>query len=106
VANAARSARVPALIAGAGIAGLAGGAAAAARGSRKRVLGVPVPRKSTSKAVSKNLAEASRNVGRLGEGMGSLAAQVSRVSEGVNAATNGRRRSPVEVVLQGLTRRD
>lgn len=106
VKDAAKSAKVPALIAGAGLVGLAGGAAAAARGGRKRALGVPLPRKSTSKAVTKNLAEASRNVGRFGEGMGSLAAQVSRVSEGVNAATNGRRRSPVEVVLQGLTNRD
>lgn len=106
VRDAAKSAKVPVLVAGAGLVGLAGGAAAAARGGRKRMLGVPLPRKSTSKAVSKNLAEASRNVGRFGEGMGSLAAQVSRVSEGVNAATNGKRRSPVEVVLQGLTNRD
>ena len=88
-----------------GSSALAGGIAAASRGSRKRVLGVAMPRKSTSKAVTKNLAEASRNVGRFGEGMGSLAAQVNRVSEGVAAANGKSRRSPVEVVLQGLTSR-
>ena len=105
VKDAAKGAKVPAMLAGAGIVGLAGGIAAASRGSRKRVLGVAMPRKSTSKAVTKNLAEASRNVGRFGEGMGSLAAQVNRVSEGVAAANGTSRRSPVEVVLQGLTRR-
>jgi hypothetical protein len=55
--------------------------------------------------VSKNLAEASRNVGRFGGGMQSLATQLGRVSDGVSAANGGSRRSPVEVVLQGLTSR-
>jgi hypothetical protein len=106
VKGAAQGAKVPAMIAGAGLIGAAGGAvAAAARGGRKRVLGVPVPRKSTSKAVSKNLAEASKNVGRFGGGMQSLATQVGRVSEVASAANGGSRRSPIEVVLQGLTNR-
>ena len=37
--------------------------------------------------------------------MQSLAAQVGRVSDGVSAANGSARRSPVEVVLQGLTNR-
>jgi hypothetical protein len=55
--------------------------------------------------VSKNLAEASKNVGSFGEGMASLAAEVRRVREGVAGGDAGKRRSPIEVVLQGLTKR-
>jgi len=55
-------------------------------------------------AVSKNLAEAVKSVGSFGEGMGSLAAEIRRVREGV-AMAEERKRSPIEVVLQGLTKR-
>jgi hypothetical protein len=48
-------------------------------------------------AVSKNLAEAAKNVGSFGEGMGSLAAEVRRVREGV-AMARETKRSPIEVV--------
>jgi hypothetical protein len=98
-----KKAKVPALAAGAGLAGLAGGVALAGRNSRKRVLGVPMPTKGGAEAVSRNLAEAAKNVGSFGEGMGSLAAEVRRVRESVAEDANGR--SPIEVVLQGLTRR-
>ena len=54
--------------------------------------------------VSKNLVEASKNVGSFGEGMGSLAAELRRVREGV-ATAGETKRSPIEVVLQGLTTR-
>jgi hypothetical protein len=88
-----KKATIPVVAAGAGIAGLAGGLALAHR----RNGGV-------AHTVSKNLAEAAKSVGTLGEGMGSLAAEVRQVREGV--ATAGEpKRSPVEVVLQGLTRR-
>ena len=64
-----------------------------------------MPTKSGTQAVSKNLAEAAKNVGSFGENMGSLAAEVRRVREGVAAGDAEKRRSPIEVVLQGLTRR-
>jgi hypothetical protein len=108
----AQKAKVPALAAGAGLAGLAGGAALAGRNSRRRVLGVPVPTKRGTQAVSKSLAEATKNVRSFGEGMESLAGEVRKVREGfvqagaTSAGGNAdNRRSPIEVVLQGLTRR-
>lgn len=96
---------MPVLAAGMGLAGLAGGVALAGRNSRKRVLGVPMPTKSGTEAVSKNLADAAKNVGSFGEGMGSLAAEVRKVREGIGDGDAAKRRSPIEVVLQGLTRR-
>jgi hypothetical protein len=63
-----------------------------------------MPRKSQTRAVTKDLAETAKSVGNFGEGLGSLATEVRKVSEGVAGdAENGR--SPIEVVLQGLTRR-
>jgi hypothetical protein len=103
--DAAKKAKVPALAAGAGIAGLAGGIALAGRSSGKRVLGMRMPTKSGTQEVSKHLAEATKNVGRLGEGMGSLSAEIRRVREGVANGSDSGSRSPIEVVLQGLTRR-
>ena len=100
----AKKAKTPAIAAGAGLAGLAGGLALAHRTTRKRILGVPMPNGGAAHAVGKNLAEAAENVGRFGEGMGSLAAEVRRVREGV-AMAGEPKRSPIEVVLQGLTRR-
>jgi hypothetical protein len=101
----AKKAKVPALAAGVGLAGLAGGVALAGGTSRKRVLGVRMPTKGGTLAVSKNLAEATKNVGSFGEGMGSLAAELRKVREGVAGGDAERRRSPIEVVLQGLTKR-
>ena len=100
----AKKAKTPALAAGAGLAGLAGGLALAKRTTGKRILGVPMPNGGAAHAVSKNLAEAAENVGGFGEGMGSLAAEIRRVREGV-ALAGENKRSPIEVVLQGLTRR-
>ena len=100
VADAVKKAKVPLIAAGTGLAGLAGGAMLAGRNSRKRVLGVPMPRKSTTK----NLANASKNVATFGEGMGSLASEVHRITTGLSDASAGRR-SPIEVLLDGLTNR-
>jgi hypothetical protein len=104
ISEAAAKAKTPALAAGAGLAGLAGGLALAHRTTQKRILGVPMPNGGTAQAVSENLAEAAKNVGSFGEGMGSLAAEIRRVREGV-AMAGEPKRSPIEVVLQGLTRR-
>jgi hypothetical protein len=109
IGEVAEKAKVPALAAVAGLTGLAGGVVLANRNSRKRVLGVPMPTKSATKAVSKSLADTAKNVEGFGEGIGSLAAEVRKVREGIAAGvTDGDREnrpSPIEVVLQGLTRR-
>ena len=63
-----------------------------------------MPNGGAAHAVSKNVAEAAKNVGRFGEGMGSLAAEVRLAREGI-AMAGDPKRSPIEVVLQGLTRR-
>ncbi len=109
--NAAEKAKVPALAVGAGLAGLAGGVALASRNSRKRVLGVPVTTRGR-RSLSKNLAEATKNARSLGEGMGSLASEVRTIRQGVagggvdqSGSKPETRRSPIEVVLQGLTKR-
>jgi hypothetical protein len=95
----AKKAKGPALAAGVGLAGLAGGAVLAGRNSRKRVLGVPMPTKSGTQAVSKHLAEAAKNVGSFGENP-DHSPRGSQVREGV-AGRGGESRSPIEVVLQG-----
>lgn len=100
----ARKAKVPALTAGAGLVGLAGGVALASRTSRARILGIPMPSGTAAQVVSRNLADAAQSVGGFGEGMGSLAAEIRRIREGVADAGEARR-SPIEVVLQSLTRR-
>jgi hypothetical protein len=93
---------VPLLAGGAALAGLAGGVAIGTRGLRRRkVLGVPVPRRSVLKASTKNLASAAKEAGKLGQQMGELTSEVSKTRE----AMDDPKRSPIEVVLQGLTRR-
>ncbi len=82
----AKKAKTPALAAGAGLAGLAGGLALANRTTRKRIFGVRMPSGGAADAVSKNLVQAAENVGSFGEGMGSLAAEIRRVREGVALA--------------------
>jgi hypothetical protein len=50
----------------------------------------------------------SKDVARAAKGVGNFSAQVSEIAGGLESAAegrNGRRRSPVEVVLQGLTAR-
>ena len=89
----AKKAKVPAIAAGAGLVGLAGGAALGRRSANSRTVG-------------KKLGELAKNVGDLGEGVGSFAAEIRRVREGLATADGeGPSRSPIEVVLQGLTSR-
>jgi hypothetical protein len=105
-ASTAKKLKTPAIAAGAGIAGIAGGLALA-RDRRKRVLGIKLP---VTNATSKNLVRASKNlagtaqqVGTTAERAGELAGEIRRVREAL--ATDGQRRSPVEVLLEGLTTR-
>jgi hypothetical protein len=82
VGEAASKAKTPLLAGGAALAGLAGGVAIGARGMRRRkVLGVPVPRRSAMKKSTKNLASAARDVGKFGQQVGELSSEVRRTRE-------------------------
>jgi hypothetical protein len=96
VGRAASKAKVPLLAGGAALAGAAGGLALGARQAHHR---------SGLKGVSsKDLAKAARKAGDVGAQVGEIALEVRRARESKNG--NGRaHRSPIEVVLQGLTSR-
>jgi hypothetical protein len=66
------------------------------------VLGVRVP-KAGGGQTTRNVAEAAKHVGSFAEKAGELASEVRQTREAIDR--NGQRRSPVEVVLQGLTSR-
>jgi hypothetical protein len=111
--GAAQKAKGPALTGGAALVGLAGGLAIAGRGGRRRVLGMPVPgsrrplvkltvpRRKT-KVRGKDLIKAAGEVGTAGRQFGELAGEVRLVRQRLDSRP---RRSPVEVVLEGLTAR-
>ena len=103
VASAASKARVPLLAGGAALAAGAGGLALGARQShRKSGLGAVGSR--LGGVSSKDLAKAARKVGDVGAQVGEVALEVRRARESTNG--NGKaHRSPIEVVLQGLTQR-
>lgn len=104
VGRAASKARTPLLASGAAIAGVAGGIALGARRTRgsklqrrpKVKIGPRV------KIDSHDLAKAAKEVGQFGVDVGQLASELRRNRE---AADGSKRRSPIEVVLQGLTSR-
>lgn len=109
VGKVASKAKVPLVAGGAAVAGAAGGMAlAASKKGRKGGIGKAlangskaIPRKPKIKVDSKDVAKAAR-------GLGNFSAQVSEIAAGVDSAAsgrNGKHRSPVEVVLQGLTAR-
>jgi len=104
VGKAASKAKVPLVAGGAAIAGAAGGMAlAATKKGRKGGLGKAMARrpKVKVKVDSKDIAKAAR-------GVGNLSAQVNEIAGGLESAAggrNGKHRSPIEVVLQGLTAR-
>jgi hypothetical protein len=85
------------------MAALAGGVALGSRArSRRKVMGVPVPRRSVLKASTKNLASSAKNVASFGEQLAELTTEVKRTREAVQG---DEKRSPIEVVLEGLTHR-
>ena len=102
VGKAASKAKVPLVAGGAALAGAAGGMAlAATKKGRKSGLGKAVARRPKIKVDSKDVAKAAK-------GVGNLSAQVSEIAGGLETAAsgrNGKHRSPIEVVLQGLTAR-
>ena len=115
--GAAKKAKTPAIAGGAALAGLAGGIALAARDTGpKRVLGVPVPgtrkplvtlkvkspRGSKAKSASKDILKAAEEVGSAGRQVSNLLGEVDRVRAAIDRPKS---RSPVEVLLEGLTSR-
>jgi hypothetical protein len=96
VASVASKAKVPLLAGGAALAAGAGGLALGARQAhRKSGLGG---------ISSKDVAKAARKVGDVGAQVGEVALEVRRARQATNG--NGKvHRSPIEVVLQGLTQR-
>jgi hypothetical protein len=95
-------AKVPLLAGGAALAGAAGGLALGARQARRgKGLSKTIARRPQVKVKSKDLASAARDVGTFGAQLGHLASELQRARE----SGNGKHRSPVEVVLEGLTAR-
>jgi hypothetical protein len=93
VATASR-AKVPLVAGGAALAGAAGGIALGAHRARRHrgIAGID----------SGDLAKAARKLGNVGMELGELAVEARRARESPNG---GSRRSPIEVVLEGLTAR-
>ena len=93
VGRAVSKAKVPLMAGGAALAGAAGGIALGARQAHRHrgIAGID----------SDDLAKAAKKVGNVGLQVGELAYEARRARE----ASNGKHRSPIEVVLQGLTSR-
>lgn len=108
VGKAASKAKTPLLAGGAAIAGAAGGLAVGAMRSRQshanKVLGVKVPRPKRVKLRSRDVATAAKELGSFSQNVGELATELRHAREATGAGNN-KRRSPVEVVLEGLTTR-
>lgn len=102
VGKVAGKAKVPLVAGGAALAGAAGGMAlAASKKGRKSGIGKAIARRPKIKVDSKDIAKAAKGVGQ-------FSSQVSEVAGGLETAAsgrNGKHRSPIEVVLQGLTAR-
>lgn len=93
--------KAPLLAGGAAMAGAAAGLAVGASRGRK----TKVRRRPMMKIRSKDLVKATRDVGRFGLDVGQLAAELRRNREQAHGTNGAKRRSPVEVVLEGLTHR-
>jgi len=103
VGSAAGKAKVPLLAGGAALAGAAGGLALGARQARRHgALATAFSRRPQVKVGSRDLARAAKEVGTFGAQMGRLASELQQTRE---AADDGKHRSPLEVVLEGLTAR-
>jgi hypothetical protein len=91
LAGSASRAKLPLIAGTAALAGAAGGAALGARQARRH-----------SKLDSRTLAKAAKEVGGFGTQLGQLASELRQSREGADGGTH---RSPIEVVLEGLTAR-
>jgi hypothetical protein len=103
VGGAVSKAKVPLMAGGAALAGAAGGLVLGARQARRHGIGAKaLSRRPQVKVRSQDLAKAAKEVGSFGAQMGRLATELQQTRE---AVSNGKHRSPVEVVLEGLTAR-
>ncbi|MGN6587836.1 MAG: hypothetical protein ACTHKT_10275 [Solirubrobacterales bacterium] len=94
---------MPLVAGGAAIAGAAGGMAlAASKKGQKSGLAKAVARRPKIKLNSGDLAKAAKEVGNFSAQVGELANELQRARE---SADGKKHRSPIEVVLQGLTAR-
>jgi hypothetical protein len=107
VGKAASKAKTPLLAGGAALAGAAGGMAIGAMRSNRshshKILGIKVPQPKRMKIRSRDVASATRDLGAFSQHVGELATELRHVRE--DAGHGGKHRSPVEVVLDGLTAR-
>lgn len=108
VSKAASKAKTPLLAGGAALAGAAGGMAIGAMRSRhaqsRKVLGMKMPQPKRVKLRSRDVARAAKEVGSFSQSVGELATELRHVRE-ESGNGRGKHRSPVEVVLDGLTAR-
>jgi len=108
VARKASKAKTPLLAGGAALAGAAGGLAIGAMQSRhsrqRKVLGVKMPQPKRVKVRSRDVAKAAKEVGTFGQHVGELAIELRHAREEGGNGSKGHR-SPIEVVLNGLTAR-
>ena len=107
VGKVASKAKTPLLAGGAAMAGAAGGLAISAMRSRqshsRKVLGVKMPQPKRVKVRSRDVAKAAKEIGSFGQQVGELATELRHAREETSNGT--KHRSPVEVVLDGLTAR-
>jgi hypothetical protein len=105
VGKAASKAKTPLLAGGAALAGAAGGMAIGAMRSRhpRKLLGVKMPQPKRVKLRSRDVARAAKEVGTFGQHVGELATELRHARE--ENGNGNKHRSPVEVVLDGLTAR-
>ena len=114
VTTVARSVKGPALAAGAAAAGLAGGIALGSQlgtprkglsglvARRPKLLGVPLGRKTGLQRSLETLGKAAQELGSATRQVSSTTDEIRQVREQLDQAN---RRSPIEVVLDGLTHR-
>ncbi len=102
VGSAASKAKIPLVAGGAALAGAAGGLALGTRHRRRHgAFGMAMPRRPQVKVSSRDLAKVAKEVGSAGAQVSRFASELQQARE----ANGSRRRSPVEVVLEGLTTR-
>ena len=103
-AHAASKAKIPLLAGGAALVGTVGGVVIGSTHSGDKVLGISLPKRKRVRISSKDFAKAAKEVGRFGDSVGELGAELRRARQGL-ASDDGRQNSPLEVLLKGLTTR-
>jgi hypothetical protein len=103
-AHVASKAKVPLLAGGAALVGTVGGVVIGSTHAGDKVLGISLPKRKRARISSKDLAKAAKEVGRFGDSVGELGAELRRVRQGL-ADDEERQNSPLEVLLKGLTTR-